>query len=61
MIDNQNRVIDIHKRHIVKQMGKILERFCMDESLNDITFRVDMLDLQKKLDRILKEYHEKNK
>ena len=39
-------------------MAKVIERFIMDESLNNITVRVDILEVQKAMEDILKAYNE---
>ena len=58
MIERDGHLYKHHRRAIAAKMAKVIERFIMDESLNNITVRVDILEVQKAMEDILKAYSE---
>jgi len=56
MIDPKNKIYSTSKRMIADKMNTIIGRFCMDESLDNIVFRANILDLTMCLGDLLEEY-----
>jgi hypothetical protein len=46
------------RKYLTKVMCKALERICGDDDLKDISFRVELLDVQHKIEEILKKFDE---
>lgn len=58
MIKQDGKIDNTTKRMISDKMNKLVGRFCMDDSLKDISFRADIVDLQKTFDALSKAYDE---
>jgi hypothetical protein len=56
MIDKDGHISKYQRRSIAAKMAKVIERFVMDESLDNITVRVDILDVKIAMEDLLKEY-----
>jgi hypothetical protein len=58
----KNKILSItDKWGLSNYILKLLDRIIRDADLNDITFRVDLLNVQKKIEEILKKYEDRYK
>ena len=58
----KNKILSItDKWGLSNHILKLLDRIIRDADLNDITFRVDLLNVQKNIEKILEKYKDEYK
>lgn len=55
-IDKEGHLYAHKRRAIAAHMAKVIDRFIMNDSLHNITVRVDILNVQKDMEEILESY-----
>lgn len=48
----------VNRRWLADRMGKVMSKMCFYDDMDDICFRVDLLEVRDLIDRLLKEYHD---
>jgi len=57
MINKELFLSRTNRRVLAQKMGKVLARLCDIDDMDNICFRVDMLEVKEYIDKLLKDYH----